>query len=217
MQKKELTTYRYGKETEPESLVIFLHGYGSNGQDLISIALDWEEGLPNTLFVSPDAPFQCEMSALGFQWFSLEDRRDEVMLANIEVAAPILEAYIAGCAKTYNVPYNKIALVGFSQGTMMSLYSAPRLSEALAGVMGYSGALLDGKSLSEDPDRFQKFPINLRHGSADEVVPVEAFELAQAQLKAAGYDVEGDVTPGLGHGIDQDSVSEGLSFLQKIL
>ena len=217
MQKKELITYRYGKEVEPESLVIFLHGYGSNGQDLISIALDWEEGLPNTLFVSPDAPFQCEMSAFGFQWFSLEDRREDIMLANIQQAVPILNEYIAQCAKRYNLPYNKIALVGFSQGTMMSLYCGPRLPEKLAGVLGYSGALLDGQALMDKPETFQKFPVNLRHGSADDVVPVEAFEQAHALLKGAGYDVEGHITPGLGHGIDQDSVSEGLKFLQEIL
>lgn len=216
MSEQSLNFYKYGKEAAPENLVILLHGYGSNGQDLISLAVEWADQMPNTLFISPDAPFQCEISAFGFQWFSLEDRREDVMLMNIQQAVPILEAFIAECARVYNLPYNKITLVGFSQGTMMSLYTAPRQKETMAGVLGYSGALLNGQELMDHPDKYKKFPVYLTHGSADEVVPVDAFEQAHALLKGAGYDVEGHITPGLGHGIDQEGVANGLKFLKKV-
>lgn len=217
MNADDLRIYKYGKDIEPDSLVILLHGYGSNGEDLISLAFEWADQLPNTLFISPDAPFPSEMAAFGYQWFSLMDRRDDVMLKNIQVAVPILEAFIAKCSRDYKVPYNKIALVGFSQGTMMSLYTAPRQNEALAGVLGFSGALLNGKALMDASDSFKKFPIYLAHGSSDDVVPVEMFDEAHAFLQGAGYDVKGHITPGLGHGIDHDGVSKGLNFLKKVL
>lgn len=216
MSDQKLNFYKYGNEETPENLVILLHGYGSNGQDLISLAFDWADSMPKTLFISPDAPFQCEISAFGFQWFSLQDRREDVMLAEIQQAVPILEEFIADCSKAFNVPYNKITLVGFSQGTMMSLYTAPRQPEAVAGVLGYSGALLNGKELMDHPDKYHKFPVYLIHGSADDVVPVEMFEEAHALLKGAGYDIDGHITPGLGHGIDQDGMSKGLNFLEKV-
>jgi phospholipase/carboxylesterase len=217
MSEQSLNFYKYGNEKAPKNLVILLHGYGSNGQDLISLAPEWAGGMADTLFISPDAPFPCEMSGLGFQWFSLENRRDDIMIANIQQAVPLLNNFIATCAKTYNIAYDKIALVGFSQGTMMSLYVAPRHDEVFAGVLGYSGALLDGQSILDAPDNYKKFPISLRHGDADEVVPVEMFEQAHAFLQKAGYSIEGHIVPGLGHGIDQDGVASGLKFLKKAL
>ncbi|MEC7703423.1 MAG: dienelactone hydrolase family protein [Pseudomonadota bacterium] len=212
-----LNFYKYGNEEAPENLVILLHGYGSNGQDLITLAPEWGDDMPKTLFVSPDAPQQCEISAFGFQWFSLMDRREDVMLSNINPAAPILEKFIQDCSDNFKIPFEKIALVGFSQGTMMSLYTAPRMDKAIAGVLGFSGALLNGKALMDAPDKFLKFPIYLAHGSADEVVPVDMFDEAHAFLQGAGYDVQGHITPGLGHGIDLEGVQKGHDFLKRIL
>ena len=214
---QDLNFYKYGNDIDPKSLVILLHGYGSNGQDLISLADEWAAEMPNTLFISPDAPEQCEISAFGFQWFSLFDRRADIMLKNIQPAAPILEKFIQDCADNFNVPFEKIALVGFSQGTMMSLYTAPRMDKAIAGVLGYSGALLNGQALMDAPNNYLKFPIYLAHGSSDDVVPVDMFEEAHAFLQGAGYDVEGHITPGLGHGIDLDGVVKGRDFLKRVL
>jgi phospholipase/carboxylesterase len=217
MSEQSLNFYKYGNEKAPKNLVILLHGYGSNGQDLISLAPEWAGNMADTLFISPDAPFPCEMGGFGFQWFSLENRREDIMIANIQQAVPLLNDFIAQCVENFGVSYDRIALVGFSQGTMMSLYVAPRHDEVFAGVMGYSGALLDGQSILDAPDKFKKFPISLRHGNADEVVPVEMFEQAHAFLQGAGYSIEGHITPGLGHGIDQDGVANGLIFLRKVL
>ena len=133
-----LTTYthlpKFGKK--PESMVILLHGLGSNGQDLIDLAPYWADALPNTIFLSPDAPFPCDMAPYGFQWFSLQSRAPQDMLGGAKAATSTLQDYIKEMLTKYELPPSKLALVGFSQGTMMSLYVAPRLEERIAGVLG---------------------------------------------------------------------------------
>ena len=211
--------YEYKTSDTPSSLVIMLHGYGSNGQDLIGLAPMLAQELPDTMFVSPDAPFNLEMMPPmgGYQWFSLLDRTSEVMLEGAEGAAPILEGFVDAMAQRFEIPHAKIALLGFSQGTMMSLYTAPRMPQKIAGVLGYSGALLGGEGLVEDPDEFQNFPIRLIHGEADDVVPVAARSQAQELLTKAGYTVSGHTTPGLTHSIDEDGIRSGVEFLREIL
>ena len=203
-----------------ESLVIFLHGYGSNGQDLISLAPLFASALPRTQFVSPDAPFELEvMPGMhgAYQWFSLLERTPEKMLAGAQMAAPILEEFLQDMMEKFSVPAEKTALVGFSQGTMMSLYTAPRFEKAAAGVLGYSGALIGGESLIENSGVYQSFPVCLIHGEADDVVPVQACSEAENTLKKAGYAVSGHTTPGLTHSIDQAGIDAGISFLRGIL
>lgn len=200
---------------KPDSLVIFLHGYGSNGQDLISLAPYWERALPHTAFVSPDAPFPCEIG-FGYQWFSLSDVSLTSRTEGVRVAAPFLNQFIEEQRTKYDLPAAKIALVGFSQGTMMSLYVAPRRAEALAGVVGYSGALLGGEELAE-LQPVSKLPILLVHGDSDPVVPVEAYHHAMATLGNSGFtDLSGSVTPGLVHSIDEQGLIDGLAFLQRV-
>lgn len=211
--------YEFTTSDKPSSLVILLHGYGSNGQDLISLAPMCAQALPETMFVSPDAPFPLEMmpGMGGYQWFSLLDRSPEVMLEGAENAAPILESFIDAMAQRFDIPFEKIALLGFSQGTMMSLYTAPRLPKKISGVLGYSGALIGGEGLTEDPEEFQHFPVHLIHGEADDVVPVQARTQAQQLLEKAGYSVSGHTTPGLTHSIDEDGIRSGFAFLKEIL
>ena len=218
----EITNYYEFSKTDetPKQLVILLHGLGSNGQDLISLAPLWSHSLPDAHFVSPDAPFDLDMmpGMMGaYQWFSLADRAPEKMLAGAEKAFPILEGFIEAMLKKFNVAPENLALVGFSQGTMMSLYTAPRLSFPIAGVLGYSGALIGGDGLAQDPDEFHKFPVHLIHGEADDVVPVQARTIAQETLAQAGYTVSGHTTPHLAHSIDEKGVESGGEFLKQIL
>lgn len=206
---------------KPESVVVLLHGLGSNGRDLISLAPYLAEKCPKTVFVSPDAPFACDMVPPGYpdsyQWFSLQSRDPEFVLEGIEKAFPILEAFLLETMEKYGVGADKLALVGFSQGTMMSLYTAPRMDKDVAGVVGYSGALFGGEGLLEDPDEFQKFPICLIHGEADDVVSVSSRKAAEETLTKAGYEVSGHTTPGLTHSIDERGIEEGAAFLAKVL
>lgn len=212
-----MTVYTHGPRSgeAPHSLVILLHGYGSNGQDLIGLAPYWEEDLPNTVFVAPDAPFPCEMG-FGYQWFSLQSWAPLSLLAGAEKASATLNAFIDDQMKKYNIPSSQVVLVGFSQGTMMSLYIAPRRAEKLAGVVGYSGGLLGGEGLIGQTS-LSRPPIYLVHGEMDTVVPVGAFFHAKETLKHAGFDVTGHTTPGMGHTIDEQGIHEGGEFIKKVL
>ncbi len=199
-----------------EQIVILLHGVGSNGRDLISLAPALEQYVPNAVFISPDAPFACDMVPAGypdaFQWFSLEDRSPQAMLSGVKNVFPLVEEFIEAQLKHYNLPANKLALLGFSQGTMTSLYVAPRLNEQIAGVLGYSGALL----LNDENDLKQKMPIHLIHGQSDDVVPAQAWTAAKETLISNGYEFSGHITAGLTHSIDQAGIDSGGAFLKSI-
>ncbi len=200
---------------KPTSMVILLHGLGANGADLIGLAKYWEQALPDTVFISPDAPFPCDMAPVGYQWFSLQDWSQESMLEGAKAAAPILNDFINKMLEQYGIADEKLALAGFSQGTMMSLYTGPRRPKRIAGILGYSGALLDGEGLSAEG--IHKLPVRLIHGDIDFVVPLQAYTMAKASLEAAGFDVSGNVTRGLAHGIDDNGIESGAEFLSGIL
>jgi phospholipase/carboxylesterase len=200
---------------KPDSIVLLLHGYGSNGQDLIGLAPYWSKELPNTVFVAPDAFTPGEMG-FGFQWFTLGSWLPHHMLQAAETTANQLNAYIDDLLQRYQLDDSRLALVGFSQGTMMSLYVAPRRKKPIAGVLGYSGALLGGEALIGS-EAAMKMPIHLVHGDIDPVVTVAAWHHATGTLKKAGYDVGGNVTPGLVHSIDERGLQDGLQFLQRVL
>jgi len=207
------------KSGQAEQLVILLHGLGSNGQDLISLAPYWAPAVPKAHFISPDAPFACDMVPEGYpnsyQWFSLQSRDPKDMLKGVRIAAPILERFIEEQLEAYNIPAEKCALVGFSQGTMMSLSVAPFMKQKLAGVLGYSGALLWDEL--KDPAKAHKFPVCLIHGEADDVVPVDAYHMAVYKLQSEGFDVSGHTTPNLPHSIDGEGIESGAAFLKTIL
>lgn len=213
----ELRTYTYGPKSgnPPTSLVIFLHGLGANGQDLLGLAPEYASALPDTVFVSLDAPFHCDMAPMGYQWFSLQEWTPEAILKGVRDATPILIDFIESQARKYNVPFEKIALVGFSQGTMMSLYAGPRLAGCLAGIVGYSGAFIE--DADTDMATLQKPPVLLVHGMADMVVPVTAYYHAKDKLESAGFRVSGGVTPMLPHSIDMRGIRDGREFLGKVL
>jgi len=212
--------YEFGAEDGAvKSLVILLHGVGSNGQDLISLAPMWAESLPGTRFVSPDAPYSCDMVPPGYQdsyqWFSLQNRDPQAMMQGVKEVFPLVEKFVDEQLKKHGVLSDKCMLVGFSQGTMTSLYAAPRLKDKLAGVLGYSGALLWEEDV--DVGALHKMPVRLIHGEADDVVPVQAWGHAKEILEAHGYEVSGYTTPYLAHGIDEAGIQSGGAFLKGLL
>lgn len=206
-----------GPEQQPLSgkarkLVVFLHGYGSNGDDLISLAPYWAKLLPEAAFVSPNAPFPCEMAPFGYQWFSLENRDPQSKLAGVRAAAPILDGYLDQQLARLGLTEKDMALVGFSQGTMMSLFVGPRRANSIAGVVGYSGALIGPQFLADEMRA--KPPVLLVHGMADQMVPFDAMAQAAAALKAVGIDVTTEARPGLPHSIDEVGLQKGGAFLR---
>ena len=213
---KNLSHYIYAPHSgkKPKQIIVLLHGYGSNGQDLISLAPYWQQAVPDTIFASPDAPFTCEIAPeMGYQWFSLQDRTPEKDLAGVIKAADFLNSYLDALLKEYEVPETKLALVGFSQGSLMSLYAGPHRDSQIAGILGYSGDLIGGDTL----DNAHKPPVFLVHGEADSVVPVEKYHRSVKILNEKGFLVCGHTTKGLQHSIDNIGIEKGAEFLSEIM
>lgn len=198
----------------PKALVVLLHGLGADGDDLIGLAPHWAASLPDVEFISPNAPFPCDMAPMGRQWFSLQDRSPPMVLAGVRMAAQILDNFLDKQLERTGLTPDRLALVGFSQGTMMSLHVALRREQQIAGVVGFSGRLVGADSLAEEMRSSP--PVTLVHGDADEVLPVEALPAAVEGLEAVGIDVASTVRPGLGHGIDPVGLSIGQEFLARV-
>jgi len=196
---------------DPKQLVILLHGVGADGNDLIGLAPHWGRMLPHAEFLSPNAPFPCDMAPFGYQWFSLSNRAPQAIFEGIRATAPSVDAFLTEAMITRGLEPRQVAMVGFSQGTMMALYVAPRRGQALGAVLGYSGALVAPELLQREA--MSRPPMLLIHGEADEVVPSQALPAAVQGLKAAGFDVEAHLRPRLGHGIDPDGLMFGGRFL----
>jgi len=192
------------------SLVILAHGYGSNGEDLIGLAPYWREALPDTAFVAPNAPQPCPDAPGGYQWWPVwtMDRAD-----GVRGAAPVLDAFIDAELARHGLSEDRLALVGFSQGTMLALHVAPRRRRVLAGVVGYSGMLI----ATDEGDLATRPPVLLVHGDADPMVPVAAYHQARESLARQGFEVTGHVSHGLGHSIDLPGLKLGEAFLTRVL
>jgi phospholipase/carboxylesterase len=197
------------------ALVAFLHGLGADGNDLISLAPMLEPLLPDTAFVSPNAPYPCDMAPMGRQWFSLQSREPETMLAGVRAAAPMLDAFLDAELAAHGLGDDRLALVGFSQGTMMALHTALRRPKACALVVGFSGALVKPEVLAGEI--VSRPPVLLVHGDADPVVPFEAMPAAEAVLQANKVPTAAYRRPGLGHGIDQEGLQLCVAALVQYL
>lgn len=197
-----------------ERLLVFLHGLGADGNDLIGLAPVLGQLFPDTAFVSPNAPMPCDMAPMGRQWFSLQDREPSAMLAGAESARPSLDRFLDAELERYGLDDSRLALFGFSQGCMMALHTALRRPRAMAGVVGFSGHLFGPERLENE--LMARPPVLLVHGDADEVVPFGALAAAESALRAVGVPVEAHARPGLGHGIDQPGLELAARFLLRI-
>ena len=194
-----------------QQLVVLLHGVGADGADLIGLAPALAPLLPHAAFVAPNGPEPCDMAPFGYQWFSLQDRRPEALLRGVQVAAPLLDAFLDEELARHNLDARRLALVGFSQGTMLALHVAPRRALPMAAVLGFSGALLGAEALPAEA--VSRPPVFLIHGDADEIVPVGALSAAVAGLQAADIPVRFEIRPGLPHAIDPEGLAHGGAFL----
>lgn len=199
----------------PKQIVLLLHGYGSNGADMISLAPHWRQALPDALFLAPNAPQRCGGVPSGFQWWELAQFTPQALAAGAAAAAPAIDAFIARKLEQYGLTEADLALVGFSQGTMMALHIGLRRERQLGAIVGYSGAITGTAELSHQS--ITRPPVLLVHGSADPIVPVAALHTAEAELRRLGVDVATHVSPGLGHSVDPDGLRLGRDFVAKAL
>jgi len=198
------------------SVVVFLHGYGANGADLLGIADVLGEHMPDTLFVAPDAPEQVPGAPFGFQWFpipwmdgSSEEEAERGMMAAVEDVNAFLDALMVD----EDVLPEQVVLFGFSQGTMMSLHIAPRREDPVAGVVAFSGRMLKPDLLEDEV--VSRMPVLLVHGDADDVVPPQSLPAAAEALQKAGFkEIYAHVMKGTGHGIAPDGLSVALAFMR---
>jgi phospholipase/carboxylesterase len=216
-----MATQLTGPRVNPKSgaakqLVVFLHGYGADGKDLIEIGKQWQKLLPNAAFVAPNAPEPCGMSPMGKQWFPLTMRDPNERWIGVQKARPTVDAFLDAELQALNLPDSALALVGFSQGTMMALHVGLRRARAPAAILGYSGVLVGPEYLSEAKARTPKGeppPVLLVHGEADEMIPVDALFQSAEDLGKADIPTQWHLSRGVGHGIDGGGLMHGGMFL----
>jgi phospholipase/carboxylesterase len=212
-----------GPRIEPRSgrarrLVVLIHGYGADGNDLIDIGHSWQALLPDAAFVSPHAPEPCGQAPMGRQWFALTFRDPQERWTGVNDAAPTLDAFIDAELARLALPPSALALVGFSQGTMMALHVGLRREVAPAAIVGYSGMLVlpggvDPAQIAGDVRA--KPPVLLVHGAEDDLIPAQALFQGAQGLAALGVPVEWHLSAGVGHGIDQEGLRHGGEFLER--
>ncbi len=196
-------------------LVLFLHGVGADGNDLIGLTHEFVDIFPNAHFISPNAPFMCDMAPMGRQWFSLQSREVAHMLTGIEASAPLLNAFIDAKLAEHGLGVNKLIVIGFSQGTMMALHTLLRRDTACAAIIGFSGAMVASRKLVEEITA--KPPVCLVHGDADMVVPFAAMADSEAALHKAGVLVDAYGVEEMGHTISGECIVVAREFLKKHL
>lgn len=194
-------------------LVLLLHGYGADGNDLIDLGRHWGLVLPDAAFLSPHAPDRFP-GPFGRQWFPLDREDPDARRRGASAAAPWLDRLIDAELAALGIDASRLALMGFSQGAMMALHVGPRRAQRIAGILGYSGLLIAPERLAAEARH--RPPVLLVHGEADPVVPFEAMGQAESALKTAGFEVEAYPRPGLPHGIDGIGLALGGRFLKRV-
>ncbi len=198
-----------------KGLVVFLHGYGADGNDLIELGRHFARDLPDIAFVAPHATEPCAMSPGGRQWFPLTMRDPAEVPRGVARAAPVLDAFLSQELGRMRLPASALALVGFSQGTMMALDVGLARRPAIAAIVGFSGLLARPDTLAAAPRPSP--PVVLVHGDQDDVLPVEYLPMACEALAAAEIPVEWHIAPGLSHGIDESGLAIAASVLRRSL
>jgi phospholipase/carboxylesterase len=214
-----------GPRLEPQrgparQLVVFLHGYGADGNDLIEIGKAWQGMMPQAAFVSPHAPRRCGQAPMGREWFPLTFRNPDERWDGVNAAAPELEAFLDAELARRQLASSALALVGFSQGTMMALHVGLRRAVAPLAIVGYSGMLVLQNDTDLDgykPQVRARPPVLLIHGDADDLIPAQALFHATQGLAALEVPVEWHISAGAGHGIDPEGLRHGGEFLARRL
>lgn len=212
-----------GPRIEPRSgqakqLVVLVHGYGADGNDLIELGRVWQNLLPEAAFVAPHAPHPCGQAPMGREWFPLSFRDPDEYWRGVNSAAPVLNAFLDAELARHQLPPQALTLVGFSQGTMMSLHVGLRRAVPPIAIVGYSGFLVlpaQAGPESIQGDITARPPVLLVHGDQDDLIPVQGLLQSAQILAALAVPVEWHISVGVGHGIDQEGLRHGGEFLTR--
>lgn len=198
----------------PEQLIVLLHGYGSDGNDLIALGQVWAPSFPRALFVAPNAPQVCAENSFGFEWFPLDLDRMRSRMEGAREARPVLAQFLADLWAQTGLDASSTVLVGFSQGAMVALHVGLSLKQRLAGIVAFSGALIPPEGFPQPED--VRPPILLIHGDLDSVVNPALSSEADVQLRALGYQVTLHISPGVAHSISPDGLQIATAFLRRV-
>ena len=208
-------TINPSSKSSPKNAVILCHGYGGDGNDISILANYWKTFLPDTLFVCPDAPEVCKVNPTGFQWFDLMDQTDDEILSKSLIAENKLDNFINEITNQNKLSFKDIALVGFSQGCMISLQTALKKKDQIKCLIGYSGKILNIKHLNQNIN--SKPEIFLMHGDKDAVVPINFLLEAKEFFNQNNYKIQTKIFKNCEHRIPTEGSSLGLEFLKKNL
>ena len=200
---------------KPDALVVLIHGYGSNGDDLISLAAMIQSALPGAAFVAPNAPSQMPGMAAAHQWWPIDTFSISERTAGAQAAAPALDAFITQELTNAGLASDRLLLLGFSQGTMMALHVGLRRPDAIAGIVGISGMLVASDLLKSEIK--SRPPVLLIHGTQDDIVPFGSMEQASTALAEVHVPVETHVSPGVGHSVGPDGLTAAAQFARRVL
>jgi len=203
---------------QDSSVVMFLHGYGADGNDLLGLAEPLSPHMPDTVFIAPNAPDRSMANPMGFQWFPIpwiDGSSESAAGEGLLQAARRLDTFIDKVLADEGLSPDRLLLFGFSQGTMIGLHVAPRRADPLAGIVGFSGRLMIPDALATEA--LSRPPVLLVHGDADDVVPFDDMQTASDALQEADFDVYGHVMKGTGHGIAPDGLGVALTFMKNFL
>ena len=206
---------RAGAKVQPRQLIVLLHGYGADGRDLVTLGQQWAKLLPDAAIVAPNAPEPCPGSPSGRQWFPLTSRDPDERWTGVNTAQPSLDAFLDAELARLGLDDSKLALVGFSQGTMMALHVGLRRRRSPAAIVGFSGMLVGPEHLDPVESAQDAPPILLTHGSNDEVIPLDALFMAAEGLADVGIPCQWHLSMGAGHGIDNGALDHAGLFLAR--
>ena len=202
-------------KNKPRQGVILCHGYGGDGKDISSLAINWQRFLPDAIFLCPNAPEVCTVNPQGYQWFDLTSEKEEVILEKSLMAEEKLNTFLDQVFDNFQLEPTNLALVGFSQGCMMSIQVGLKKKEQINCIIGYSGKVINQKHLSNNINSKPK--IFLMHGANDTIVPPTHLLEAKEYLNKCGLKIKIKLFKNCDHKIPVEGSSLGLGFLKKNL
>jgi phospholipase/carboxylesterase len=202
-------------KNKPKQAIILCHGYGGHGKDISTLAINWQRFLPDAIFLCPNAPEVCAVNELGFQWFDLASDKEEVILEKSLIAEKKLSKFLDQALDHFQLAPINLALVGFSQGCMLSIQVGIKKKEQINCILGYSGKIINQKNLSKNINSQPK--IFLMHGENDTIVPSTHLLEAKEYLTRHGLKIKIKMFKNCEHRIPVEGSSLGLAFLKKNL